>query len=185
MKNKIIIKSFFLLALMFSTPALASEVTGNLSSNGINNNQITGSISGSVVSTNTGGGGGGGSGGGIITSGGSSVPNQATGSVLGASTQQNDPPYRTSIISNDGNAVQTNPGTLAIATVGFIDEPSFVDVPVAEASASTMMEASTIKTGFNLSSWIWVIIALLAIMLVTYIYNNRDERKNKIQQNIK
>lgn len=69
------------LLLMGATLALASEVTGTLSSDTSSNTQTTGSISGTVTSES----GGSSSGGSRRSSGGDSVSNAPVGAVLGES----------------------------------------------------------------------------------------------------
>jgi hypothetical protein len=209
MKHKVISKLIFVLALMFtfSGSVRASEVSGNLSSAGVNTTtNTTGGTSGSISGTVNSGGGVGGSvvtgnlGSGTVSgtvtggssSGGSGGGNGGrlfasappTGSILGASTNSQ------SLNSNFGGSISEDGNALQTGSVKEIpDNPNTALAVngslVSEAQASTSnpsaVTASVIDAqGFGYGFWFWIILLiLLLIATTTYIYSrSRNKREN-------
>jgi len=177
MKYKLVLKSFLLFALIFtfSSGVYASEVTGNLSSTGVNNENSTidGSISGTVTSPQSNDNGGGGR---------SSSGNNRNGLVLGAST--------TEIASSNNNSVSTDGMALNPPSNGTVygsETTSDVSTDqMAQAYVATPADnpltpvtfTSTENSGLSTSSWIWIIlIILLLIIIINYIYNGSKNRR--------
>ncbi len=187
MNYKIILNSFLLLSLvaLFSGVALASEVTGNLSSVGVTSNQgISGSLAGTVVSppgSGTTGGSSGGSSGGYIGS---------SGSVLGASTVNVKtavgPTQRDTIFSDDGMALESRPATrLALNSTPVEPATETATGTLAQTSQTDLVgnvpAQSAAVGGLGIGSWFWIILLILIILaVVTYIYS-RPEKRDKIR----
>ena len=208
MKNKLILQSIFILALIFtlSSNAHASVVTGVLSSAGVNTYSNTGGlISGTVgTSTNTGGsqvsgtlgnstisgsviggtstGGGGGS-----TSNNIAFAPTVGGVVLGASTSSSDTsPVNINSFSDDNTALQTNNEGYVLGAENRNEEIAVTGDFIPEAQASQVDQtADVINVGGGLSfDWFWIIVLFLVLVAISmYIYSrSKDRRKYDFNQ---
>lgn len=195
--QKLLLKSFVLLALLLvctaTTKALASEVIGNLSSDGNNagstNTQTTGghssnqgasgtpdngSIAGSVSGTSTASGGNG--------SGGNNNDGNVNKNILGASTANTNTaapaesspntlsPVSSKTAPKKAQAVNSGTGVSEDKFVPLFDDTSApYEAYGGPAQAVTAFGAFG---QFTAGNWFWIIaLALLLVAVITYIYN--------------
>jgi hypothetical protein len=187
MKNNIALKTTLLISALLLTGslAMASEITGTLSSSPSQpaTSTISGTVSGGSNQTTVVSGSGGGGGGFVIpgaaysysNSGGVSTGLQPlTPQVLGASTEN-----FTGVGGADYiNITYRNLGRLAqsttIATTTTATDTATITTPVIEQPIVTPAEDASSTTGpfdfFGISVWFWLVLAVLALLIIAILY---------------
>lgn len=187
--KRTIIGLLALLVLGFSGTAHASEVTGQLSSNGATSsgsevggtlgggNTTTGGSSGSLAGTVIGGSSSGsnsnsnrssGSGGGSTAT--------RTGSVLGASTVSESVPGPVVVARVPSEALRTDTGTGQTVAVS-IDEEQQMALEEVDTYDSGQLAAAGAVTGIS-SLWFWLLPLLLVVLLAVYLLYRSSREEN-------
>ncbi len=186
MKNNIALKASILVGTLLLTGslALASEVTGSLSSSGNSQpatNTISGTVSNPTVTTTSSGGGGGGfvipgeaysysNGSGGVTTG----LQPLTPQVLGASTEN-----FTGVGGADySNITYRSLGRLAQSTVNATittaTNTATITTPVIEQPIVTPAEDASSTSGpfdfYGISVWFWLVLIVLALLIIAILY---------------
>lgn len=198
MKQKIILKSIFTFALflVLSSSVYSSEITGNLSSAGVNTStntigsiggtvgsgsEVTGTLGSGNISGNVGGGGSsGGGGGGGGSSGMLALLSTANGSVLGVSTVSTDPVYTdTNITTNTKTTPQKD---IYIDNTESNTHIAYNNDPIQEVQAESIdsgISAAVGGSGFNFGSWFWISLLVLLIIAIAMYIDSRRDKKDK------
>ena len=169
MKRKTLLKSFLLLALIFtfSSFAQASEVTGNLSSTTISEEQDEGESSGSSSSGSSG----------TRTTNSGTLESENIVNPISVGPILETPIFATNsngTFSSDGTAFGPGGGSLAL------EDSVLAPTIVTPATSSGLVATALGGFGdFSATSWFWIVfLLLLLIAFIVYVYR-RPSDKNK------